>query len=94
MESFDSQAAEVAVPGTDWETGPAREHLERDIAAHIHTVRLEAVGAALAAAQKVAAAGVSAGALPLLEAPPADLWPRLGAVLARAVRKVSSGGKG
>ncbi|GAB4820674.1 hypothetical protein N2152v2_007720 [Parachlorella kessleri] len=87
MESFDSQAAEVAVPGTDWETAPAREQLEHEIAAHIQSVRLEAVGAALTAAQKAAGAAVSAGAVPLLETPPQDLWPRLAKVLARASHK-------
>lgn len=42
--------------------------------------RLEHVGEALAAAQKAAAKAVSAAAISLLEAPPADLWLRLTAV--------------
>lgn len=90
MDSFDSQAAEVAVPGTDWETGPARGQLEREIAAHVQAERLDAVGAALAAAQKAVASTVSAGAMPLLDAPPPDLWPRLAKLLERAVCKVST----
>ncbi len=39
LEQFDSQLGEVVVPDTEWETGPARQHLERDIAAHIHAAR-------------------------------------------------------
>lgn len=46
--------------------------------------RLEHVSQSIGAAQKAAAKDVSAAAISLLEAPPADLWPRLskvGAVL-------------
>lgn len=140
LEQFDSQLGEVVVPDTDWETGPAREHLERDIAGHIHAARcagwltlvvrwgakdagadgaaawhtaagwlavvcravvhsmcnahfpnsclhatspccrLEHVGESLRAAQQAASKEVTAAAMSLLEAPPADLWPRLGKV--------------
>eukprot|EP00887_Chlorella_sp_A99_P002604 scaffold6.g2604.t1 len=67
----------------------ARAHLERDIAAHTNEVRLEHVGAALAAAEAAAAKDVSAAALALLEAPPPDLWPRLGAALGAAARRAA-----
>lgn len=59
-------------------------------------VRLERVGQALKGAQKAVAAAVTGGAVPLLEAPPPDLWPRLAKLLARATQKVSGavGGAG
>lgn len=90
LEQFDSQLGEVVVPDTDWETGPAREHLERDIAGHIHAARLEHVGESLRAAQQAASKEVTAAAMSLLEAPPADLWPRLGKVVAKAASKASA----
>lgn len=39
LEQFDSQLSEVVVPDTDWETGPARDHLERDLHAAVHAAR-------------------------------------------------------
>lgn len=42
--------------------------------------RLEHVGEALRAAQQAASKDVTAAAISLLEAPPADLWARLGKV--------------
>lgn len=42
--------------------------------------RLEHVGESLRAAQQAASKEVTAAAMSLLEAPPADLWPRLGKV--------------
>ncbi|EFN50506.1 hypothetical protein CHLNCDRAFT_55812, partial [Chlorella variabilis] len=87
LEQFDSQLAEVVVPDTEWEAGPARAGLERDIAAHTHAARLEHVGQALEAAQKAARRDVTAAAIPLLESPPADLWPRLSKVVSKAAAK-------
>lgn len=87
LEQFDSQLGEVVVPDTDWEAGPARVQLERDIAAHVHATRLEHVSEALAVAQKAAAKEVTAAAISLLEAPPTDLWPRLSKVVTKAAAK-------
>lgn len=60
----------------------------------VQAVRVEAVGKALGVAQKAAAEDVSKGAGSLLEAPPADLWPRLNRVVAKAVSKVCGRMKG
>ncbi|KAL4858391.1 Protein ROOT HAIR DEFECTIVE 3 [Chlorella vulgaris] len=87
MEQFDSQLSEVVVPDTEWDVAPARAQLQHDISAHVQTTRLEHVGRELAAAQKAAQRGVSSAAMSLFEAPPADLWPRLARVVAKASSK-------
>ncbi|KAL4442065.1 hypothetical protein ABPG77_011326 [Micractinium sp. CCAP 211/92] len=87
LEQFDSQLGDVVVPDTSWETASARAQLERDVAAHVQSARLEHVGEALAAAQKAASKDVSAAAISLLESPPADLWLRLTTVSSKATAK-------
>ena len=80
----------MAVPDTDWDAGAARQQLEREIAAHVNEVRAARVAAALADAQRGTAKEVTAAALSLLEAPPPDLWPRLAALLDKAVARAGS----
>lgn len=64
LEQFDSQLGEVVVPETGWETGPARDHLERDLAAHVQATRCVCVrscGRAGAEAYSAMVWGVMAG---------------------------------
>ena len=87
LEQFDSQVGEIVVPETDWDTSAARRLLERELMAHCNEVRLQRVSTAMTAAEGAAQRDITSAAISLLEAPPADLWPRLAALLARAVRK-------
>jgi len=90
LSEFDVAAQDLVVEGTDWTAGAAREELQRQIAAHQAELRAEHVALALHEAAEAAEAGVSAGAMPLLEAPQADLWARLDAVLAREVKTAAA----
>ncbi len=83
LSEFDAAAAEIVVPGTEWTAASTRESLHRELAAHQAALRAEHVAAVLDQARETVQGGVSAGAMPLLESPPVDLWPRLGAVFDR-----------
>ena len=90
LSEFDAAAAQVIIPGTEWTAASARESLQREIAAHQAALRAEHVTAALDQARETVEAGVSAGAMPLLESPPVDLWPRLAAVVDRESKSAAT----
>ena len=90
LTDFDAKASEILIPGTDWSTAPARESLQKQLTAHQASLRAEKVASSLADATSAVDQGVAAGAMPLLEAPPLDLWPRLSAVVDREAKSAST----
>jgi hypothetical protein len=90
LSEFDAAAAQILIPGTEWTAASARESLQRELAAHQAALRAEHVAAVLEQAKEMVESGVSAGAMPLLESPPVDLWPRLGAVVDRESKSAAT----
>lgn len=90
LSEFDAAAAQIVIPGTEWTAASTREALQRELAAHQAALRAEHVTAVLDQAKDSVESGVSAGAMPLLESPPVDLWPRLGAVVDRESKSAAT----
>jgi protein SEY1 len=90
LSEFDAAAAQIVIPGVEWTAASARESLQRELAAHQAALRAEHVAAVLDKARETVENGVSAGAMPLLESPPVDLWPRLAAVVDRESKAAST----
>jgi hypothetical protein len=84
----------VVPAAEDWDTNEARVHLARELSAHVVAVRDARAAEVTAEAAREAAAAVGAEAVSLLEAPPADLWPRLDRALERALVKVRRARRG
>jgi hypothetical protein len=81
---YDAAAMEAEPPGVEVGGGAeSRAALEAALEARAAALRAARAAAALAAAAAEAERRVGAGAAPLLEAPPADLWPRLRGVFRR-----------
>jgi len=90
LSEFDAAAAQIVIPGTEWTAASARESLQRELAAYQAALRAEHVTAVLDQAKDAVETGISAGAMPLLESLPVDLWPRLEAVVDRESKSAAT----
>ena len=90
LTEFDAAAATTIIPGTEWTAAAARDSLQRELVAHQAALKAAHVATVFEAAKVAVEAGVSAGAMPLLESPPLDLWPRLSAVVDREAKSAAT----
>ncbi|KAK7294341.1 hypothetical protein RJT34_17230 [Clitoria ternatea] len=91
MARFDEACTDVVIEQTNWDTSKAREKLQRDIDAHIATVRATKISELTSSYEAKLKEALSGPVEALLDGANSDTWPSIRSLLGRESKSAVSG---